>query len=221
MKGKFLVFPLLMGSMVAHANLVADGGFENPTPNATWYSNSDGLYDFGIPSVGAWTVSYGNGGVWRPTLGANTFTSLPGGRQAGWLSAYGEYAGMYQYLSGVTLQANEKINLSGYVGTRADLASEYGLGGTGYISLFASNGTLLATSGAVTAAPGTFEYTDMSYTATVGSSLLGDGVVVELSNGYGSQASFDNILASASSAPGPAAFVPFALIALGRRFRRA
>lgn len=219
----FFVAFACAASALASADLVTNGGFETPTPDNSWnYGNPDGSYVFDTSTLGGWTLGYGTAGIWRPNLGANTFGSLPGGLQAGWTSDDGNYSMMYQVLSGYTIQNNDPLNVSGYIGNRADLGSAYGLGGTGWMALYLTSGLLLAATGDVTATPGTFQYADMTYDPGSNSSFVGQQVILEIGNAYGSQASFDNVSASSrgSSVPGPAAAVPFIGVALAALKRR-
>lgn len=228
MKGKthLIACALATGSIaaVASANdLIVNGDFSAPSQNSSWYyGNPDG--PFFIGDVPGWTTGYGYTGVWAPNLGPDTFGSNPdAGGQDGWASPNGELSMMYQQITGVTLEAGDSFDLSGYIGNRADLGWEYDLGGSGWMSLVTTSGDVLATTGDVDAPSGDFELEDLTYAVGASNPYIGEGLLVELGNAYGSQASFADISLSSSSGnstPGPTALAPFAIGLMGFLRRR-
>lgn len=175
----------------AHAQIITvpNFSFESPTTgDFSLFTGADWQYGAGISSAGVLNFS--------AVSGSYSVSSAPDGLQIGFLNENGT-AGIYQDLS-TTFVLGDTYSLSIYFGARTDDA-----GASGAISLLDSSGNLLATSGAVDPASGTFQQATIFYTATLAEA--GQPIQIQIVNTSFPvvQLNFDYVQLTASPVPEP------------------
>jgi hypothetical protein len=181
-----ILFAIIVASPV-HANLVVNGSFESPTPDASWVDDPAAGGNRPVPAkIPTGWQGTGEVNLFRPSTVAYPSGVGPDGLQIG---ATGDIFGpgaLFQDLP-VTLIAGSTYSVSGFIGNRADS------GGSGEILLETTLGAIVASTGAVTSPSGTFQKVGFSYTALPGNPNLGEGLRIVLDRPTGLQANFDDI----------------------------
>src|SRR5271165_1215128 len=197
---------------------VANNSFESPDVSSTYpyfttavSGVSGGIY---APNIPGWTTSTLNGniGVYAPPGGVSY--TPPAGKQVGYIGGGNPLVvdpGSFTQVLGVGAQAGATYDLGVYVGARSE---GYTLGDY-TIALWAGGHLLDSVTDPVAPAPGAFDLTGLSYTATALDSTYGHLAIV-LSGGtsdggtaYG-QVAFDDVTLT-TSIPEPSTWAMMAL----------
>lgn len=201
--------------LASGAELLVNGGFEAPQATTGWLVTPAGRY-IDAPPAG-WQRFNPAVYTFEPSL-----IPFPGGIPEGMqVASVGEafapdsllFQDVPAYLS-----VGDMYTLSIEVGSRADYP------GAGSVSLRTTSGDILASSGAVAPAPGTFEHVELTYKVLPGDPLLGAQLRVQLERASGLQANFDAASLTVTPVPEPGTLGLTAVGALallaGQRIRR-
>jgi hypothetical protein len=167
---------------------------------------------FETPNAGGSFAAY-SGSDWQESIEANTgvlsFSSVsglysalaaPDGTQLGFINS----GSLYQDL-GATYVTSTTYTFSGYFGARTDDA------GTGGSFSLMDGSTVLATTGFIIPAGGTFQFATVSYTASAG--VSGHTIRVQIDQ-QTSQVNFDAVQLTATAIPEPSTYAAFAGVAV-------
>jgi hypothetical protein len=191
------IVALLFAGRVRAAELITNGSFELPHADSGWITEPFGRFILAAPT--GWNVTSVEIGPFEPSSLAFP-SGIPDGTQVAAVGNELSTGGLFQDVT-ENLSFGMQYSLTAWVGSRADAP------GSGIVSLETVAGDVLATSGIVTPADGTWQQIALTYSPPSGSPFLGDGLRVLLSRAGGIQSDFDSISLTAAAVPEPATIV--------------